>query len=155
MSSLSAGQQVLVFLGALTFTGLCIWLKKFVRLRAVTALIASIGFAYGVVGGLLTHLLTAGAHLAVGTAGKIETLTVGVAVPVIIIGALAFVYIHDLMPKHTAKMRTTIIGFLLPLLAVATGGAAGSLADNVHAGIVQAGPPAIVQTVSNPQHPGV
>lgn len=140
-------------LGALTFTALCLWLKKFPKLRAVAALFASLGIAYGVIGGLLTHLLTTGVGLVVSATDKLATITLGVAIPTIIAGALAFVLVHDLMPKHAAKMRTTVIAFILPLFAVAAGGAAGQLAANVHTGLVQASP-AAVQSFTPPQSTG-
>jgi hypothetical protein len=147
--------SVLLVLGALTLATLCIFLKKLPKVRAVAAFIAGLGFAFGAVGGLIDHLLAAVFHLLVGVSDKVGTAAFGVGISTIVAGALAFVFIHDLMPKHAAKMRTAIIGFALPLFAVAAGGAAGQLASSVHQGIVQASPYAAIIQAAASHHLGV
>jgi hypothetical protein len=121
MTNAEWGAIMLVVFGVLYF------LNKMPATRAILAFVGTI-----LVGtdGHLTHWLST---VAVWLAGESSTLTawlVGIPVAGILTVITGIVFVHDLMPKHSAGKRTGWAGILLAALIVA--GATGfSALDNV------------------------
>lgn len=114
--------------------------KKLPKTKAVAALAVSFGVAYGNRGHLIPRLANQAAHAGVTAAGNagshlggVGQATVGGLICLVGLGLL----VHDLWPRHKAKMRDTIIAILLPILAVAAGGTAAHISDQVHTNLVQ------------------
>lgn len=139
--------SVLLVLGAVAATGFCLLVRKLPKPRAFFAAVAGFGFAFAAVGGFIQHFLMFLAHLAVhgeskvfgrlfaGSASTATNTVVVAGAMTIVVAFLACLWVHDMWPKHAAKMRTTIIGFAAPLLAVATGGAAAQVASSIYSSV--------------------
>lgn len=114
--------------------------KKLPKIRALAALVVGYALAYGGTRALLPRLAGQGAHAGVTGAGHLGQVALGIGVQAIgglIALILAFFVAHDLWPKHKAKLRTTICALLLPVFAVAAGGQAAHVSNQVHMNIVQ------------------
>lgn len=144
--------SILLVIISVAITGFCWLVRKMPKVRAFFAALAGFGFAFAAVGGLIHRILMFVADLMVrgetklfgklfagSTAATANTVAVAAAMTVVC-GFLAALYVHDMWPKHAAKLRTTIIGFGVPLLAVATGGTAGQVASSIYSSISTASP---------------
>jgi hypothetical protein len=119
----------------LVLFGLFYWLNILATVRALmaftgTILIAQAGFVGHALGDIATWLTTIG-----GTATGI---LFGVAVPAIAAIVALVIFVHDLMPKHSAGKRTGWAGIVLAALLV-TGvsgiSALNSIPSVVHSGV--------------------
>lgn len=131
---------VLFTVGGLAALIVLFLVKKMPKIRAVAALLFGMGIAYGSTHALVTHLATAAAHAALSGGGKVGELLFGITVGgfgTLIVLSMTFLVGHDLWPKHSAKMRTTFIALLLPIIAANAGGAISHAADTTRTSIVQ------------------
>lgn len=134
--------SILLVLGATAFMIFAAIVKKMPKIRALAAAISGIGFAVGDVGGLLSRLLLRVAGFAVHTEDTLSgrLFSAGAAlVGLVIVATMAGFWVHDMWPKHAAKMRTTILGLVTPFVAVATGGQAASLVHSFNTSIGNTG----------------
>ena len=110
---------------ALSFTSY--FLGKFRTLSAVGVFIGIIlvGLS-GTIGAIIGRLLTSVQSFA----GTGTAFVFGVAAPVIVSAVLVYVFIHDLMPRNSAKKRTFWIAAVLALL-ISTGSTGSAALDHL------------------------
>lgn len=114
--------------------------KKMPKIRALAALFVGLGIAYGSTRSLVTRFTDDGAHAALAGGGRLAETAFGIgaaSLGAIVVLCLLFLVAHDLYPRHSAKMRTTIAALLLPVFAVNAGGAVQHAIDTVRTGVVQ------------------
>jgi hypothetical protein len=101
----------------LVLFGVFYWLSIFATIRAILAFVGMclIGTA-GFLGGTLHALATWATHLADSSTAWATGVAVGGTALVIVTGVI---FVHDLMPKHTAGKRTGWAGIALAVLLLA------------------------------------